>query len=152
MHLVEMFKKQRLVGELQPLRKAEKGRADHHRRVRAQREQGRPKEKTPVAEEEVALKAATMMMRAEQQPLLEVVKVAKSLDPRMDKPPLQAWGRQATLEPAKATMKATMPPHTTRPSHGDQKSHEDNHRKRNDNPQDAPVFHGSALHWVFLFQ
>ena len=47
MHLVEMFKEQRLVGELQPLRKAEKGRADHHR-VRAQREQGMPKEKTPV--------------------------------------------------------------------------------------------------------
>jgi len=102
-----------------PIRKAEKGRADHHH-LRAHREQGTPKEKTPVAEEEVALKAATMMMLAEQQIMLnmlfmagrdkepkvvvgakelfvlEVIKVAKPLEAGVTEAPVKASQRANT--------------------------------------------------------
>jgi len=72
MHLVEVVKEQRLVSELQPIRKTEKGRADHHH-LRAHREQGTPKEKPTVAKEEVALEPAEMMMRPEEELMLKML-------------------------------------------------------------------------------
>jgi len=113
MHLVEVLKEQRLVSELQPIRKTEKGRADHHY-LRAHREKGTPKEKPTVAKEEVALEPAEMMMRPEEELMLrmllmtrrnkrtevvvgakelfvlEVVKVAEALAARVTEAPVQA--------------------------------------------------------------
>ncbi len=119
MHLVEVVKEQRLVSELQPIRKTEKGRADHHY-LRAHREKGTPKEKPTVAKEEVALEPAEMMMRPEEELMrkmllmtrrnkrpevvvgakelfvLEVVKVAKPLEAGVTEAPVKASQRAHT--------------------------------------------------------
>ena len=116
MHLVEVVKEQRLVSELQPIRKTEKGRPDHHH-LRAHREQGTPKEEPTVAKEEVALEPAEMMMRPEEALMrkmlcmtrsnkrtegvvgakelfvLEVVKVAKLLEAGVTEAPVKASQR-----------------------------------------------------------
>jgi len=119
MHLVEVLKEQRLVGELQPIRKTEKGRTDHHR-LRAHREKGTPKEEPTVAKEEVALEPAEMMMRLEEELMLkmllmtrrnkrtevvvgakelfvrEVAKVAKPLEAGVTEAPVKASQRAHT--------------------------------------------------------
>ena len=119
MHMVEVVKEQRLVGELQPIRKTEKGRADHHH-AWARREEGASKEKTPVPKKETLMKAAEMMMRPEEGLMLrmllmtrrnkgtevvveakelfvlEVVKVAKPLEARVTEAAVKASQRAHT--------------------------------------------------------
>jgi hypothetical protein len=113
MYLVEVVKEQRLVRKFQPIRQTEKGRADHYY-LRVHWEKGTPKEKTTVAEEEVALEPAEMMRRPEEKLMrkmfcmarrhkgskvvvgakelfvLEVIKVAKPLEAGVTKAPLKA--------------------------------------------------------------